>query len=46
VIHEGQWRLDMKNVVVVVSVDATDSLFTGGCSMMSGLMEENEDNKR
>ena len=40
VMHEGQWRLDMKNVVIVVSVDATDSSFVGCRSMMGGFVKE------
>jgi hypothetical protein len=45
VTHDGQWRLDMKNVVIVVSVDAADSLLAGGCSMMGGLMAERMERK-
>jgi hypothetical protein len=45
VMHDGQWRLDMKNVVIVVSVDAADSLLAGGCSIMGGLMTERMERK-
>jgi hypothetical protein len=46
VMQEEQWRLDMKNVVVVVvSVVATVSPFVYGCSMTGDLMVEENRNK-
>lgn len=42
VMHEGQWRLDMKNVAVIVVfvlvlVVAINSSFVCGCSMTVGV---------
>jgi hypothetical protein len=45
VMHEGQCKLDMKNVVVIVSVDVADSSLAGGCSMVGGLIAERWERK-